>query len=165
MVSAVATSLRDALGQKVSELEEEVAGIDQQAAGRRPSETEWCVKEVLSHLCGDEGQSAVAVLRPFIDEDTPLIGVVAGLPYYTPKRQGMTVTELLSEVRERYQEIAGFLAGLTDEQLARKARVPLLKDSPLGEYPTLAQMAGGLINFHLSDHINQIRNARQRVGG
>ena len=161
MVSATAMSLRDALAQKVRELAEAVAGIDEQAAARRPSEGEWCAKEVLSHLCGDEGESFVTGLRRFVEEDTPLIGVVAGLPYYSPRRQGMTVAELLSAVEQRYEEMAGFLGGLSDEQLARKARIPLLKETPIGEYPTLGQWAGALINFHLADHINQIGKARQ----
>ncbi|MBI2913945.1 MAG: DinB family protein [Chloroflexi bacterium] len=161
MVSAAATSLRDALEQKLRELEEASAEVDKEAAARRPAEGEWCVKEVLSHLCGDEGESAVARLRRFVDEETPLIGIVAGLPYYSPKRQAMPVAELLSSVRAQYEPMGEFLAGLSDEQLARKGRVPLLKDSPFGEYPTLAQLAGALINFHFADHVNQIRNSRQ----
>ncbi len=161
MVSVAATSLRDALEQKTRELEEVVAGISEEEAGQRPAEGAWCVKEVLSHLCGDEGESAVARLRRFVDEDTPLIGIVAGLPYYSPKRQAMSVAQLLSSVRAQYEPMGAFLAGLSDEQLARKGRVPLLKDTPFGEYPTLAQLAGALINFHLTDHVNQIRNCRQ----
>jgi len=146
---------------KIQEIEEAVAGISEEAAARRPAEGEWCVKEVLSHLCGDEGESFAAGLRRFVEEETPLIGVVAGLPYYTPKRQGMTAGELLSAVRGQYQEMAGFLAGLTEEQLARKGRVPLLKDTPLGDEPTLGQWAGAIIDFHLTDHVNQIRNSRK----
>ena len=161
MVSAAATSLRDALRAKIQEIEEAAAGIGEEAAARRPSEGEWCVKEVLSHLCGDEGVGFPAGLSRFVEEDTPLIGVVAGLPYYTPKRQGMTVGDLLSAVRSQYQEMAGFLAGLTDQELARKGRVPLLKDTPIGEYPTLGQWAGAIINFHLMDHVNQIRTCRK----
>ena len=161
MVSQAATSLSEALGQKIRELEEVASAVGKEAAGRRPGEGEWCVKEVLSHLCGDEGVGFPAGLSRFVEEDTPLIGVVAGLPYYTPKRQGMTVGDLLSAVRSQYQEMAGFLAGLTDQELARKGRVPLLKDTPIGEYPTLGQWAGAIINFHLMDHVNQIRTCRK----
>lgn len=162
MVSEAATSLRHSLAEKVHELEQALAGVPEEAAGRRPAEGEWCCKEVLSHLMGDEGEDLVAGLRRFIDEDTPLIGIVTGLPYYTPGRQKMAVGEMLSAVRGRYDEVASFLGGLTDEQVARKARVPLFKETPIGEYATLAQFAGAL-NFHLTDHINQIRSARQQV--
>lgn len=165
MVSTAATSLRDSLGQKMRELEEAVADVSEEVAARRPGDAEWCVKEVLSHLCGDEGQGFSVNFSRFIEEDTPLIGIVTGLPYYTPKRQAMTSDKLLSTVREQYGEIAQLLGGLSDEQLARKGRVPFLKETPLGEYPTLAQFAGAIISFHLTDHINQIRTAAQRVAG
>ncbi len=165
MVSTAATSLRDGLEARMRELEEAVEPVNQEAAARRPGEAEWCVKEVLSHLCGDEGDDAVAMLRRILDEDTPLIGIVRGLPYYTPTRQAMRLEELRNDVSKRYEGVAEFLGSLSDEQLNRKARVPLLKDTPIGEYPTLAQFVGAQINFHLPDHINQIRTAAQRVGG
>src|SRR3972149_2348981 len=94
MVSSAAVSLREALGQKMQELGEALEGLDEAQAGQRPAEGEWCCKEILSHLTGDEGESFVASLRRFVDEDTPLIGVVAGLPYYTPARQAMSLEEL-----------------------------------------------------------------------
>lgn len=163
MVSQVAASLSDAVRQKIGELEEAVSGIGEEAAGRRPAEGEWCCKEVLSHLLSDEGEDVVAPLRRFMDENTPLIGIVTGLPYYTPVRQAMSLGELQDVVSSRYRELANFLGDLSEEQLNRKARVPLFKQTPIGEYATLVQFAGAL-NFHLSDHINQIRNARQQVG-
>ncbi len=164
MVSQAATSLSDALGQKVRELEEAAAGIGDETAGQRPAEGQWCVKEVLSHLCGDEGEDFGAGLRRFLEEDTPLIGVVAGLPYFTPQRQKMSVSDLLATARRQYGEIAIFLGGLRDDELAHKARIPLLKETPIGEYATLAQWAGAIINFHLPDHINQLRTIRDQVG-
>ncbi len=164
MVSEAAISLRDTLGKKMQELDEALDGLDEGKAGQRTSEGEWCCKEVLSHLSGDEGQSFVDGFRRFIDEDTPLIGLVVGLPYYTPARQAMSLTELRAGLSKQYQEVADFLGSLTDEQLARKARVPLLRDTPMREYPTLEQWAGVLINVHIPDHINQLRNARQQMG-
>jgi hypothetical protein len=68
---------------------------------------------------------------------------------------------MVSKIDSDYTEIAKFFAGLDDEQLARKAHVPFLKETPLGEYPALGQWAGAIINFHLADHINQIRAIRQ----
>jgi hypothetical protein len=164
MVSQAATSLRDALEHKLEELGEALEGIDEERAGQRAAEGDWCCKEILSHLTGDEGESYVAGFRRFIDEDTPLIGVVVGLPYYTPARQAMTLSELRSGVSRQYGELADFLGGLNEAELTRKARVPLLKDTPIGEYPALAQWAGALINVHLTDHINQLREARQAMG-
>ena len=165
MVSQAAMSLHNAVDQRIRELGEAVTAFDEESSGRRPAEGEWCCKEVLSHLMGDERANAVTNFRRFLDEDAPLIGIVSGLPYYTPARQAMSLTELREAVWRQYHEVADFLGGLSDEQLARKARVPLLKDTPIGEYPTLEQFVGGLTNFHLTDHINQIRNAREAMGG
>ena len=162
MVSAQATSLREAMEQKLHELGEALDGLDEEKAAQRPAEAEWCCKEVLSHLMGDEGEDAVAPFRRFVDEDTPMIGIVTGLPYYTPARQAMSLKEIRAAVWQRYQGVADFLGGLSDEQLERKARVPLFKDTPAGEYPTVVQFVGGL-NFHLTDHINQLRAARQAI--
>ncbi|KKL75718.1 hypothetical protein LCGC14_2052080 [marine sediment metagenome] len=165
MVSVTAASLRDKVEQRLSELDEALAGMDEAKAGQRAADGEWCCKEVLSHLMGDEGESYVAGLRRFIDEDTPLIGVMVGLPYYTPARQAMSLAEMRAGVRRQYQEVADFLADLSDEQLSRKAQIPLLKDTPIGEYATLAQWVGALLNLHLPNHINQVRNARQALTG
>ncbi|MCH7523055.1 MAG: DinB family protein [Chloroflexi bacterium] len=163
MVSEAGTSLRDALGQKMDELSEALNGLDEAKAGQRAADAEWCCKEILSHLMGDEGEDILAPFRQIIEEDTPLIGIVTGLPYYTPDRQTMSLAEMRGAVSSRYRELAEFLGGLTEADLARKARVPLFKETPIGEYATMAQFAGAL-NFHLTDHINQISNARQQVG-
>jgi hypothetical protein len=151
--------------QRLGELDEALAGMDEAKAGQRSAEGEWCCKEILSHVMGDEGERYVASLRRFIDEDTPLIGVMVGLPYYTPARQAMSLAEMRAGVRRQYQEVADFLGGLSDEQISRKGRIPLLKDTPIGEYATLAQWVGALLNVHLPDHINQIRDACQKTGG
>src|SRR3990172_11932081 len=120
VVSVSGTSLRDALEQKMRELGETLEGMNEEDAARRPADGEWCCKEMLSHLMGDEGESFVSGLHRFLDEDTPLIGVVAGLPYYTPARQAMSLSELRAGVWRQYEEVADFIGSLSDEQLGRK---------------------------------------------
>lgn len=157
MASKKAHSFGEAVQGRMRELEEAIGSMSEEKASRRPAEGEWCVKEVLSHLLGEEGTGYVTMLRRFVEEDIPLIHFDAGLSYYTPKRQAMNAATLFAELREEYQAMAMFLESLPEEELARKAQVPLFKGSPLGEYPTLAQLANGLINFHLVEHIKQIR--------
>jgi hypothetical protein len=163
MVSTAATSLQDTYATKVRELDEALAGFSSETAGRRPADGEWCVKEALSHLCGEADALTMYGFRRFIEEDEPLIGIVTGLPYYSPERQAMSFEGLASKVRAQYGEIASYLGSLSQEQLERKARVPLLKDTPFGEHVTLAQWAQAAAGFHLMDHINQIRAARDRL--
>jgi len=156
MVSA--TSLQAQMDQKVREIKEAVSGVSEQQASRRPAPGEWCVKEVLSHLSGRETASFRDGLNIFLEQDTPEMDLTPGDPYYSPQREKLSCSELLSKVEEQYSGIGKFLAGLTEEQLARKAHIAFLKETPLGEYPTLAQWASAIMNFHLNEHINQLRN-------
>jgi hypothetical protein len=164
MVSVAATSLRDALQQKMRELGEKLEGITEEDAARSPAGGEWTCNEMLSHLMGDEGAGFVAGLRRFVEEDRPLIEVTPGQLHLTPARQAMSLSELRAGVWRQYEEVADFIGGLSDEQLARKGRVPLLKETPIGEQPTLGQWAGAIISFHLSDHIGQMGKVREALG-
>jgi hypothetical protein len=99
--------------------------------------------------------------RRFVEEDEPLIGIVTGLPYYTPEREAMS---LAAQVRAQYHELAADLGGLSEEQLARKARVPLLEGSPLEERVTLEQWGQAAAGFHVTDRSSQVRAVREPLG-
>lgn len=154
-------SLKQQLDQKVQEIEQAVSGLSEEQASKPPAQGEWSAKEVLSHLGGSDSTEFVARLKRILDEDTPRIDVTPGVSYYE-QRKGASTSQLLSEVESAYGEAGKFLGGLSEEQLNRKAQVPLLKETPIGEYPTLGQLAGALINFHLNDHVNQLRNLKQQ---
>src|SRR6266545_862954 len=145
-------SLQQQLDQKIEEIRQTVSGISDETASRRPAEGEWCVKEVLSHLSGGDGDD-FALLKQVIREDTPVVEFEIGASHYEG-RQNMSVAELTSKVTSAYNEMGHFLSGLSEEQLNRQARAPQLKETPMTEYPTLGQLAAAVINFHLNDHIN-----------
>ncbi len=151
-------SLQQQLDQKIEEIRQTVSGISDETASRRPAEGEWCVKEVLSHLSGGEGD--FGILERVVQEDTPLADFEIGVSHYEG-RENMSVAELTSKVESTYGEMATLLSGLSEEQLSRKAQAPQLKETPLGEYPTLGQLAAAVINVHLNDHVNHLRNLCQ----
>lgn len=154
-------SLQQQIDQKVEEIRLAMAGLSEEQASRAPAPGEWSAKVVLSHLAGEEHTSVMERYERCLKEDTPELEITPGQSAYSPTRERASVKELLSMVEKQYGELGKFLGGLNDEQLSRKAHVPFLKETPLGEYPTLAMLAGGLINFHLSDHVNQLRNLGQ----
>ena len=162
MVTQAGSGLVDALQAKVTEREDALAGVTEEAASR-PLDGDWTIRHVLSHLLGVEGSSLVDRLRRIIDEDMPAIAVNVDDPSYTKARQQMSYAQLLDAVRTQYADFAAFLSGCTEEQFARRARLPeYFKDTPLTDTPTLVQWSVGLIQFHLAGHIAQIREHRSR---
>ena len=152
-------SLQAQLDQKVQEIKQTVAGMSEEKASKRPGEGEWSVKEVLSHLCGADDALSMYEFKRFLTEETPDLGITPGS--YSDIRKDAPLSELVSKVDSDYGQIGKFFAGLNEEQLNRKAHIPFLKETPLGEYPTLGQWAIGMIQFHLNDHVQQLKNLSQ----
>ncbi len=158
MATLRGNQLAQEIRQKVADLKLVCQGVDEKLASRAP-EGRWSPKQILSHLCGPEHVGHLPILRAFIDNDTPVIDFDTENPFFTETRERMSFRELVAECEKNYQRVANFAAGLTDEQLARKAHIPKMKDSPLGEYQTLDQMISVLgelhVQFHI-DHLNEI---------
>jgi len=148
---------------KMAEFRKSCEGLDEENSSRA-LEGRWSPKQIISHLCGPEGTGLFPTLKVFIERDTPEIDIDPENPHWSGKRSRMSLAELLAEFDREYTRIATFIEGLSYEQLSRKAHIPMLKNSPLGEYPTLAQWADGLSNYHIGFHIDHMREILQALG-
>jgi len=148
---------------KMAEFKKSCEGLNEEISSRAP-EGRWSPKQIISHLCGSESSGHLPILKSFIEQDTPEIKIDPENTYWSGKRSRMSLAELLIEFEREYTRIAAFVESLSEKELSRRAHIPMLKDSPLGEYPTLAQLAAGLSNHHIVFHIDHMREIMQALG-
>jgi hypothetical protein len=156
MATARGNQLAHEINQNLAALKQVCQEVDEDLSSRAPA-GRWSPKQILSHLCGPEGVGHLPILRAFVDSDTPMIDLDTENPFFTEHRARMSFKELVAECEMNYQRIANFATELTEEQLARKANIPKLIDSPLGEYPSLDGMIYGLGEYHVKFHIDHLR--------
>jgi hypothetical protein len=155
--------LSQLIRQKVDEMKRLCQGLDEKTASRAPS-GRWSPKQILSHICGPDGVGLIPAINTILEQDTPRLDLDPGNPFFTERRSRMTVAELLKEFEGEYDRLAGLVAGLSDEQLARKAHVPALKETPMGEYLTLAVWVTALAERHMGFHIDHMKEILQELG-
>jgi hypothetical protein len=115
-------------------------------------------------LIGADGADTMAQIKMFLDQDVPYIDIVPEQTHFSGSRANLTFKEFIDKFDEEYRGVADLVAELSREQLSRTAHVPLLKESPMGEYPSLAAFAGGIAEYHLGFHIDHMREILQRLG-
>ena len=150
-------TLKDKFDEKASAIESTVAGISDEKASRRPAEGEWSVRDVLCHLSGDAQHTFRDDLNRFLKEDMPELGVVPGEVYTSPERESASIQELARSVAQQYRDIGTFVGGLTDEQLARPARIAFLKQVRGSDEIKLSEWISVIAEYHLSQHISQLQ--------
>ena len=156
MATATGSELAQGIRAKILELKAACADVDEAAASRAPA-GRWSPKEILSHLLGPDASGLLPLLQKFLDSDVPLIEIVPEQTHFTGPRRDKTFAELLRELEQKYEGLARFAEGLSGAQLARTAHIPLFKDSPLTDHPTLAAFIGGLGQYHVQRHIDHLR--------
>jgi hypothetical protein len=156
MTTETGAKLAAAVRAALAELKTACAGVDEAAAGRAP-EGRWTPREILSHILGQDEAGMVPMLERFLAEDTPRIDLVPEQTWMSDERRALPFAILLDKAAQKYEAVARFAEGLSAEQLARTARIPLLKASPMGEYPTLGTAIGGFGAYHVRMHAEHLR--------
>jgi hypothetical protein len=149
--------------QKMGEFLDLCKDLPEATASQAPS-GRWSPKQIVSHISGPDGTGYLPGLQSFLDEETPRMDIEPENPYFTDRRAGLTFAALVAEFQKEYSRIADFAAGLSPAQLKRKAHVPLLKETPLGEHPTLAEWIGALVDYHVGFHIDHLKEIRGGLG-
>ena len=162
MASQQAAQLSQDIRQKVGEMKKLCEGLDEKTASRAPS-GRWSPKQIISHISGPDGIGLTPAIRLFLDQETPGLDLHPADPFFTERRSKMTNADLLKEFESEWERIAGIVAGLSDEQLARKAHIPVFKEAPIGEYPTLASFASFMAERHIGFHIDHMKEILQEL--
>jgi hypothetical protein len=166
MGTLTGAQLAQNIRKQIAEFEKACKGVDESTALRNPV-GRWSPKEILSHLLGPDESGHLPMLKAFIDQDNPTVYMEAANPFFTEKRAEMSFAQLLSKVTAEYDRLAKFAATLTSDELDKQARVPMLKETPLGEFPTLEVMLSmlcGMEGSHIQFHTNHMREILDVVG-
>jgi hypothetical protein len=161
MATVQGTELARSIRQKLGELKKACSDLDDATASRAP-EGRWSPKEILSHLCGPEGSGHLPLFQAYLKK-LPQIDIHPGDPFFTDHRRRMSLSDYLIEVDKEYNGIAAFAENLSEEELRLTAYVPQLKDSPLGDHPSLEKILRGIGDFHLQSHIDHLHEILQEL--
>ncbi len=142
--------------QRIAELNRLCEGLDEKVASTNPP-GRWSPKEILSHISGPDGAGLIPMVETILKQDTPTLDFEVANPFFTGRRASMTLRELLSTANKEYEKLADLVDGLSEDQLARKAHVPLFKETPVGEYPTVAAFVRAMTEHHLDFHIAHMK--------
>jgi hypothetical protein len=163
-VAATAQELATLLAQRASEVEEACVGLDGDSAAKRPAPDAWCIREHLSHLNGEDRYGYVDGIRSILFEEVRELDVEPGITHYNTDRRQIALPVLVSAVAGQYRAIADLASRMTDEELGTRVGIDLLKDTPFGPVPTLAEWLTAIGEMHVPGHIAEIREIRAALG-
>ena len=109
------------------------ANINKQLQGMEPfldksdAPGEWTTRQVICHLLFEPGWDPVALLKSFSTSNLPVVEITS-VSDTSGSRQTASLKQLLDSLDAQRKAIWGYLEGLSDADLKRKARIPLFKE-------------------------------------
>jgi hypothetical protein len=163
MASATVSELKKKSEAAAANLHRQLEGMEPYLE-RSDAPGEWTTREVLCHLLFEPGWHAGALLKTFAGRDLPVIEISPGDTNVTPERQKMTLAELADALESQRRELFGYLDGLSEADLQRKARIPFFKQFMGTDEIPIPMFVGAMFDFHWNDHAGQLGKIRQAVG-
>ena len=163
MASATVSELRKKSEAAAANLYRQLEGMEPYLE-RSDAAGEWTTREVLCHLLFEPGWKPGALLETFAERDLPVIEISPGSTNVTPERQKLTLAELADALEIQRRELLGYLEGLGEADLQRKARIPLFKQFMGTDEIPVPVFVGAMFDYHWNDHAEQLGRIRQAVG-
>jgi hypothetical protein len=163
MTTATVAELRKKTDAAFANLTRQVQGLESHME-RADAPGEWTTRQVLAHLLFEAGWKPVPVLKSFDHHALPVIEIQPGLVEVTEERQQMTVQQFIDALDLQRQEVFGYLEGLGEADLQRKARIPLFKQFMGTDEIAIPAYVGALFDFHWNDHAGQLAKIRKAAG-
>jgi hypothetical protein len=163
MTNATVTELKKKSDAASANLNRQLEGMEPYLE-RSDAPGEWTTRQVLCHLLFEPGWKPGSLLRTFADRDLPVIDISPGSTNVTPEREKMTLKELAGALDVQRRELFGYLDGLSDSDLQRKARIPLFKQFMGTDEIPIPMFVGAMFDYHWNDHAGQLGKIRKAVG-
>ncbi len=125
---------------------------------------EWTARQVICHLLFEPGWDPVALLKSFSTSNLPVVEIKGGAADTSGTRGTASLKQLLDGLDAQRRAIYGYLEGLSDTDLQRKARIPLFKQLMGNEEVPIPVYVGALFDYHWNDHAGQLAKIRKAAG-
>ena len=125
---------------------------------------EWTTRQVICHLLFEPGWDPVALLKSFSASNLPVVEIKGGAADTSGARATASLKQLLDGLDAQRKAIYGYLEGLSDTDLQRKARIPLFKQLMGNEEVPIPVYVGALFDYHWNDHAGQLAKIRKTAG-
>ncbi|MSQ14201.1 MAG: ClbS/DfsB family four-helix bundle protein [Dehalococcoidia bacterium] len=124
----------------------------------------WSPRDIVTHLMGALERNTYRALQAIIMDDTPAVQLEGDNPYRSPETRAMTLAQLLDRLVTLEERLEELVSSVSDEQLARKARITGWADgTPLREL-TFLEVAHRAFTVHWTEHTKQLYAIREALG-
>jgi hypothetical protein len=163
MASQTVTELKEKSDAAWANLSRQTQGMEQYL-DRADAPGEWTMREVLCHVLLEPEFDPRAVLSSFSHRDLPVFDVKASDTHLTPERQRLTLDGLMGALDAQRRALFAYLDELDEEDLRRKAKIPLFEQFMGTDEIPIAMFVGAMFDYHWNDHASQIAKIRRAVG-